>query len=205
MHPSRLRTARPNQSRPPRDDRGEAWFRPNQQKAFLRPGAPGAAQRPAFLSRLRTNRKAAVAVAVRFPRAIFFPKQLQGQVLMLLKLAAKRWEIRCRPIIDGSSRPPRRVANSSCSNRVSSQPSGSGKPLQIARDRCLTDGAASADLILPQAEIIAKPKYLFYLPHGHLFLGHECSSTLSRGTSVPGCPAPILPKMKLSLELHCDM
>ena len=66
---------------------------------------------------------------------------------------------------------------------------GGGKPLQITVHRRLTDVAAPSDLILPQAEIVSEAKYLFDLPHGHPFLGHEISSTPSGGTSVPGCPA----------------
>ena len=42
---------------------------------------------------------------------------------------------------------------------------------------------------LAQTEIVSEAKYLSDFPHGHLFLGHEISSTPSGGTSVPGCPA----------------
>ena len=42
--------------------------------------------------------------------------------------------------------------------------------------------------LLSQAEIVTKPKYLFNLPHGHLLLGHEISSTLNSRNSAPVIP-----------------
>jgi hypothetical protein len=68
----------------------------------------------------------------------------------------------------------------------------------------LTDVAAPRNLILAQAKIVSESKYLSDFPHGHLFLGHEASSTPSGGSSFPGCPAAP-PLMKLSLENHSGM
>jgi hypothetical protein len=53
------------------------------------------------------------------------------------------------------------------------------KPFQIPEHTGLANVATACDLRLIQLQLIAQAQRLFYLAHGHPFLGHSVSSTWS--------------------------
>jgi hypothetical protein len=120
----------------------------------------------------------AVSVAVRVRRAVLFPQQLQGGVLVALQLAMDVGEIgrdlgtRLSGAGNTGKQPPPQLHFRHLRRQRPDQPR-CPKPLDILVDRALTDAGATGDLPLPQLQLEVQPKDFSRLAHGHSLSGHR--------------------------------